>query len=100
MDFCSVHILRHQVFGLFYQTGSLVFGGDPQFSSATTEWRGDQLSQDAFLTGYAACAAVPGPMFTFSYLPRLCVNAIGTITDCTAHPFTVFLPGFLLLLGF
>ncbi|MGB0988025.1 MAG: chromate transporter, partial [Pseudoalteromonas spongiae] len=59
---------------------------------------GDQLSQDAFITGYAAAQAVPGPMFTFAtYIGyELFDNApvIGALIATLA----VFLPGFLLLL--
>jgi len=87
------------LFNEFLQAGSLVFGGGHVVLPLLQNIVGDQLSQDAFLTGYAAAQAVPGPMFTFAtyigyyLLPDtpLLGSAIATIA--------VFLPGFLLLLS-
>lgn len=87
------------LFNDFFQAGSLVFGGGHVVLPLLQNIVGDQLSQDAFLTGYAAAQAVPGPMFTFAtYIGyQLLPNApiLGAITATLA----VFLPGFLLLLG-
>ncbi|MGF1752797.1 chromate efflux transporter [Vibrio makurazakiensis] len=88
-----------QLFSDFYQAGSLVFGGGHVVLPLLQNIVGDQLTQDAFLTGYAAAQAVPGPMFTFAtyigyeLLPQLPI--IGALLATLA----VFLPGFLLLLG-
>ena len=52
----------------FYRAGALVFGGGhvvlPLLNDAVVEtgW----VSQQAFLAGYGASQAVPGPLFTFS----------------------------------
>ena len=52
----------------FYRAGALVFGGGhvvlPLLQSAVVEpgW----VSADAFLAGYGATQAVPGPLFTFA----------------------------------
>ncbi|OEF08131.1 chromate efflux transporter [Vibrio genomosp. F10] len=87
------------LFGDFFQAGSLVFGGGHVVLPLLQNIVGDQLSSDAFLTGYAAAQAVPGPMFTFAtyigyeMLPESPI--IGAIVATVA----VFLPGFLLLLG-
>ncbi|WGW01925.1 chromate efflux transporter [Vibrio sp. YMD68] len=87
------------LFSDFFQAGSLVFGGGHVVLPLLQNIVGDQLSSDAFLTGYAAAQAVPGPMFTFAtyigyeMLPESPV--IGAIVATVA----VFLPGFLLLLG-
>ena len=57
----------------FYRAGALVFGGGhvvlPLLHAAVVEpgW----VSEDAFLAGYGAAQAVPGPLFTFAaYLGR------------------------------
>jgi chromate transporter len=89
------------LFGAFYRSGALVFGGGhvvlPLLREAFVApgW----ISDETFLTGYGAAQAVPGPLFTFAaYLGavaepshRLLVAAVGLIG--------IFLPGFLVLLG-
>ena len=56
------------LFDSFYRAGSLVFGGGhvvlPLLQSEVVPpgW----VSNDAFLAGYGAAQAVPGPLFTFS----------------------------------
>ena len=86
----------------FYRSGALVFGGGHvvlpllQASVVPPGWVGN----DAFLAGYGAAQAVPGPLFTFSaYLgtvmgPR--PNGwLGGILCLVA----IFLPSFLLLIA-
>jgi chromate transporter len=90
------------VFGAFYRSGALVFGGGhvvlPLLRDAfvVPGW----VSDNAFLAGYGAAQAVPGPLFTFgAYL--------GTVVNATPHGiagaalglFGIFLPGILILLG-
>jgi chromate transporter len=54
--------------GIFYRAGALVFGGGhvvlPLLRDALVPpgW----LSDNAFLAGYGAAQAIPGPLFTFS----------------------------------
>ena len=86
----------------FYRSGALVFGGGhvvlPLLQQAVVPpgW----LSNDAFLAGYGAAQAVPGPLFTFAaYLgtvmqPGPSGWAGGLI--CVA---AIYLPSFLLLVG-
>jgi chromate transporter len=56
------------LFDSFYRSGSLVFGGGhvvlPLLQSEVVPpgW----VSNDAFLAGYGAAQAVPGPLFTFA----------------------------------
>ncbi|MEX3073882.1 chromate efflux transporter [Vibrio alginolyticus] len=86
------------LFNDFFQAGSLVFGGGHVVLPLLQNIVGDQLSQDAFLTGYAAAQAVPGPMFTFAtYIGYELSDTpmLGALTATLA----IFLPGFLLLLG-
>ena len=87
-----------QLFSDFYQAGSLVFGGGHVVLPLLQNIVGDQLSQDAFLTGYAAAQAVPGPMFTFATYLGYEMSETPVIGALVAT-IAVFLPGFLLLLG-
>lgn len=91
-----------QLFDAFYRAGSLVFGGGHvvlpllQASLVPPGW----ISNDAFLAGYGAAQAVPGPLFTFSaYLGTVMNQApngwIGAILCLVA----MFLPAFLLVIG-
>jgi chromate transporter len=55
-------------FARFYRTGSLVFGGGhvvlPLLQAETV--KSGLVSHDAFLAGYGAAQALPGPLFTFA----------------------------------
>jgi chromate transporter len=86
----------------FYRSGSLVFGGGhvvlPLLQAAVVPpgW----VTNDAFLAGYGAAQAVPGPLFTFSaYLGTVMGPApngwVGGLICLAA----IFLPSFLLLIG-
>ena len=90
------------LFEAFYRSGALVFGGGhvvlPLLREAfvTPGW----VSDDAFLAGYGAAQAVPGPLFTFAAY-------LGTVVGPTPHGLAgaalgligIFLPGILILLG-
>jgi chromate transporter len=91
-----------KLFEAFYRAGSLVFGGGHvvlpllQASVVPPGW----VTNDAFLAGYGAAQAVPGPLFTFAaYLGAVMVPQpngwIGAALCLTA----VFLPSFLLVIG-
>ncbi|WP_272164933.1 chromate efflux transporter [Vibrio diabolicus] len=86
------------LFSDFFQAGSLVFGGGHVVLPLLQNIVGDQLSQDAFLTGYAAAQAVPGPMFTFATFIGYELSDT-PILGALLATLGVFLPGFLLLLG-
>ncbi len=86
------------LFSDFFQAGSLVFGGGHVVLPLLQNIVGDQLSQDAFLTGYAAAQAVPGPMFTFATYIGYEMSDTPVLGALVAT-IAVFLPGFLLLLG-
>jgi chromate transporter len=87
------------LFNDFFQAGSLVFGGGHVVLPLLQNIVGDQLSQDAFLTGYAAAQAVPGPMFTFATYIGYELMPSAPIAGALIATLAVFLPGFLLLLG-
>lgn len=86
------------MFDSFYRSGSLVFGGghvvlpllEREFVPTGL------LSEEAFLAGYGATQAVPGPLFTFSaYLGTVMSGWQGGLLATIA----IFLPAFLLVLG-
>ncbi|AXN32508.1 chromate efflux transporter [Vibrio coralliilyticus] len=87
------------LFNDFFQAGSLVFGGGHVVLPLLQNIVGDQLSQDGFLTGYAAAQAVPGPMFTFATYIGYELLPQAPIAGALIATMGVFLPGFLLLLG-
>ena len=90
------------LFDAFYRSGALVFGGGhvvlPLLREAfvTPGW----ISDDAFLAGYGAAQAVPGPLFTFAaYLGAVVSPTPHGIAGAALGLFGIFLPGMLVLLG-
>jgi chromate transporter len=86
------------MFDSFYRSGSLVFGGGHvvlpllEREFVPSGW----LSNEAFLAGYGAAQAVPGPLFTFgAYLGAVMDGWAGGLLAT----FAIFLPAFLLVLG-
>ncbi len=58
------------------------------------------MSDSAFLAGYGAAQAVPGPLFTFAaYLGALMPGGAGGIIGAVVALVAIFLPGILLLVG-
>ncbi|EJL6504466.1 chromate efflux transporter [Vibrio cholerae] len=88
-----------ELFGHFFQTGSLVFGGGHVVLPLLQNALGDSLSTDQFLTGYAAAQAVPGPMFTLATYLGYVLTPEMPVVGALIATLAVFLPGFLLLLG-
>jgi chromate transporter len=90
------------LFDAFYRSGALVFGGGhvvlPLLREATVTpgW----VSDDAFLAGYGAAQAVPGPLFTFAaYLGAVVKPLPHGIAGATIGLIAIFLPGILVLMG-
>lgn len=90
------------LFGAFYRSGALVFGGGhvalPLLREAVVApgW----VSDGAFLAGYGAAQAAPGPLFAFAaYLGALAGVGPGGIAGAAIALAAIFLPGFLALLG-
>ncbi|MEA2781221.1 MAG: chromate transporter [Rhodospirillaceae bacterium] len=91
-----------QLFDSFYRAGSLVFGGGhvvlPLLHSQVVPpgW----VANDAFLAGYGAAQAIPGPLSTFAAY-------LGTVMGPPPHGWlggviclvAIFLPSFLLVIG-
>ena len=90
------------VFDAFYRAGALVFGGGhvvlPLLESEVVApgW----IDRDAFLAGYGAAQALPGPLFTIAaflgaHLPFFESPLIGALVALVA----IFAPSFLLVPG-
>jgi chromate transporter len=93
---------RVDVFDHFYRAGSLVFGGGhvvlPVLRTEVVHpgWIGD----DAFLTGYGAAQALPGPLFTFAaYLGTLIHGGSHAWSGGVLALLAIYLPGWLLAGG-
>lgn len=90
------------VFEAFYRSGALVFGGGhvvlPLLHDAVVlpGW----ISPDAFLAGYGAAQAVPGPLFTVAAYLGASLN-IGPdgVRGAALALVAIFLPGMLVMAG-
>jgi chromate transporter len=90
------------LFDTFYRVGSLVFGGGHvvlpllQREVVPIGW----VSNDRFLTGYAAAQAVPGPLFTFSaYLGAAKSSTPNSWLGALIALVAIFLPSFFFVIG-
>jgi chromate transporter len=90
------------LFDTFYRAGSLVFGGGhvvlPLLQRAVVPpgW----VTNSAFLAGYGAAQAVPGPLFTFSaYLGAVMQPRPNGVAGAAIALVAIFLPAFLLVIG-
>jgi chromate transporter len=86
------------MFDAFYRSGALVFGGGhvvlPLLRDAVVV--PGFVSDNAFLAGYGATQAMPGPIFTFAaYLGAVMRGVPGALLAVIA----IFLPGVLLMTG-
>jgi len=87
-----------RLFDTFYRVGSLVFGGGHvvlpllQAEIVPSGWVGN----DAFLAGYGAAQAVPGPLFTFAAYLGAVIGGWKIAVLCLV---AIFLPSFLLVVG-
>ncbi|CAI9121983.1 MULTISPECIES: chromate efflux transporter [Acetobacteraceae] len=90
------------LFNAFYQSGALVFGGGhvvlPLLHEAFVT--PGLVSDDAFLAGYGAAQAVPGPLFTFAaYLGVIVKLPPHGVAGAFLALLGIFLPGILILIG-
>lgn len=90
------------LFEASYRSGALVFGGGhvvlPLLREAFVApgW----VSDDAFLAGYGAAQAVPGPLFTFAaYLGAVVRPPPNGLMGAAIGLIGIFLPGVLILIG-
>jgi chromate transporter len=84
----------------FYRSGALVFGGGhvvlPLLRAAVVDpgW----VSDGAFLAGYGAAQAMPGPLFAFAaYLGAVAAVAPGGVAGAALALIAIFAPGLLLV---
>jgi chromate transporter len=91
-----------RLFSVFYRSGALVFGGGhvvlPLLRSAFVNpgW----VSEQAFLAGYGAAQALPGPLFTFAaYLGAVAAPAPHRLVGSALGLIGIFVPGVLVLIG-
>jgi len=87
---------------VFYKAGALVFGGGHvvlpllQAGVVPPGW----VSNDAFLAGYGAAQAIPGPLFAFAaYLGATMPEPLGGWGGGLLLLVAIFLPAFLLVVG-
>ncbi len=90
------------LFERFYRAGSLVFGGGHvilpllQAEVVSPGW----VSEDAFLAGYGAAQALPGPLFTFAgFLGAQIYAGPQALAGGLLCLGAIFLPGLLLISG-
>ena len=90
------------LFEAFYRSGALVFGGGhvvlPLLREAFVApgW----VSDDAFLAGYGAAQAIPGPLFSFAaYLGAVVGPRPHGVAGAAMGLVAIFLPGLLILVG-
>lgn len=90
------------LFDTFYRAGALVFGGGhvvlPLIEAEVVHPGG--LTREAFLAGYGAVQAVPGPLFTFAaYVGAAMPAAPNGLAGAAIALVAMFLPSMLLVLG-
>ncbi len=104
LPFLAARLHSHAlaVFDAFYRSGALVFGGGhvvlPLLRDAVVApgW----ISTNAFLAGYGAAQAVPGPLFTVAaYLGSVMNAPPNGIAGGLIALIAIFLPGLLILTG-
>jgi chromate transporter len=90
------------LFGAMYRSGALVFGGGhvvlPLLRQAVVApgW----VDDSAFLAGYGAAQALPGPLFTFAaYLGAVARLPPRGVPGAILALLGIFVPGILILLG-
>jgi chromate transporter len=88
------------LFKMFYQSGSLVFGGGHVVLPLLQENLGQSITDEAFIMGYAAAQGVPGPMFTIATFFGAWLTPHAPLLGAFVATLAIFMPGLLLMLGF
>ena len=90
------------LFDSFFRTGSLVFGGGHvvlpllQAEVVPSGW----VTSEAFVAGYGAAQAVPGPLFTFAaYLGAVAGPRPNGLAGAAIALVAIFLPSFFMIVG-
>jgi chromate transporter len=102
LSFAPVGASAAALAAAFYRSGALVFGGGhvvlPLLHAALVDpgW----VSDSAFLAGYGAAQAVPGPLFAFAaYLGAVANISPGGVVGAALGLVAIFAPGLLLLMA-
>jgi chromate transporter len=96
-----LHASWIDLFDAFYRSGALVFGGGHVVLPLLREgfvapgW----VSDEAFLAGYGAAQAVPGPLFTFAAYLGAVAEPTQRLAGAALGLIGIFLPGLLVLIG-
>ncbi len=90
------------LFDVFYRAGALVFGGGhvvlPLLQAETVAT--GLVGHDAFLAGYGAAQAMPGPLFSFAaYLGAVTTEEPSGLLGAAIALVAIFLPATLLVIG-
>jgi chromate transporter len=95
-----LHSYPLDLFAAFYRVGSLVFGGGHvvlPLLEAVVVPRG-WVSSNAFMAGYGAAQAVPGPLFSFAaFLGAASTGHPSGVVGALIATLAIFLPSFLLV---
>ncbi|MFL9960049.1 chromate efflux transporter [Paraburkholderia sediminicola] len=95
-----LHSYPLDLFAAFYRVGSLVFGGGHvvlPLLEAVVVPRG-WVSSNAFMAGYGAAQAVPGPLFSFAaFLGATSTGHPSGVVGALIATVAIFLPSFLLV---
>ncbi|QUS37834.1 chromate efflux transporter [Tardiphaga alba] len=87
-----------RLFDTFYRVSSFVFGGGHVvLPLLKAEMVPTWVNYDTFLAGYGATQAVPGPLFTFAAYLGTVIGGWSVAVVCLVG---IFLPSFLLVVGF
>jgi chromate transporter len=96
----SLHSYPLDLFAAFYRVGSLVFGGGHvvlPLLEAVVVPRG-WVAANAFMAGYGAAQAVPGPLFSFAaFLGATSTGHPSGMVGALIATVAIFLPSFLLV---
>jgi len=102
LSFISARAGAAALAAAIYRSGALVFGGGhvvlPLLRAAVVDpgW----VSDSAFLAGYGAAQAVPGPLFTFAaYLGAVATIPPGGVAGAALALVSVFAPGLMLMMA-
>lgn len=88
------------LFNIFYQAGSFVFGGGHVVLPLLQPMMEGLVSESTFINAYASAQLVPGPMFTMASYLGASIDSLHPVVGSLIATIAVFLPGALLLFAF
>ncbi|GAB5377493.1 MAG: chromate efflux transporter [Acuticoccus sp.] len=87
------------LFDRVYRAGALVFGGGHVVLPLLEAEVRPMVDPSAFLAGYGAAQAMPGPLFTFAAYLGAVAEPFGGVAGAAVALVAIFLPGALLVLA-